>query len=151
MTTSSISDRFWSYVQGGDVDTCWEWIGHKQPTGYAHFYVSGSGKERLRQYSHRFAYEELRCDIPAGLEIDHLCRNRGCVNPWHMEPVTHKENQVRMGPHRPKRYNMGPTCKAGHERNEENTRINSNGAQVCVLCRREAVRRSRLKRLGRLE
>lgn len=64
---------------------CWRWLGHCLSSGYGRVGARGI-------LAHRLAYEELVGPIPDGLEIDHLCRNRGCVNPAHLEPVTHVEN-----------------------------------------------------------
>ena len=86
------SDRFWAKVSGGDVTTCWEWQGSlRHGTGYGDFRVDTP----RRELAHRWAYEHLRAEIPDHLEIDHLCRNRACVNPWHLEPVTHRVNMQR--------------------------------------------------------
>ena len=76
--------RFWPKVaESGD---CWVWTAFRMPNGYGQF---------DKQYAHRWAYEHLRGEIPEGLELDHLCRVRHCVNPWHLEPVTHAENHRR--------------------------------------------------------
>lgn len=80
---------FWSHVE--KTDTCWNWTGGKNSNGYGQFYAMS-----LRFSAHRFAYEICVGPIPPGLTIDHLCRNHGCVNPAHIEPVTIKEN-VRRG------------------------------------------------------
>ena len=72
-------------------DGCWHWTGARQSDGYGSF--QRSGQTRL---AHRAMYELFVGDIPEGLELDHLCRDRGCVRPDHLEPVAHLEN-VRRG------------------------------------------------------
>ncbi len=81
-------ERFWTKVL--TVESCWEWIGGRDSWGYGVFY---DGNRHVG--AHRYAYELRRGPIPAGLTIDHLCRNKGCVNPDHMEPVTMRENTLR--------------------------------------------------------
>lgn len=63
---------------------CWEWGAYKSAAGYGRLTIDGSPG----LYAHRVAYEELIGSIPEGLQLDHLCRNRACINPWHLEPVT---------------------------------------------------------------
>lgn len=70
---------------------CWLWLGGHTPAGYGQIWYSGR-----QGYAHRFAYELFRGPIPSGYDIDHLCRQRACVNPAHLEPVTHLVN-VRRG------------------------------------------------------
>lgn len=72
---------------------CWEWQGHRARNGYGKFYDAESGHVVL---AHRAYYERHISAIPVGLQIDHLCRNRGCVNPEHLEVVEQTEN-VRRG------------------------------------------------------
>jgi hypothetical protein len=83
---------------------------------------------------HRVVWEATRGPIPQGLEIDHLCRNRLCANPAHLEVVTHATNMERMA---------GNVCRHGHPRTPENSSINKEGARICRVCRRIAVNRSR--------
>ena len=93
---------------------CWVWIGSKTPNGYGTLNLFGK-----KHYAHRISYILYKKEIPKGLSIDHLCRNTSCVNPAHLEAVTHREN-IRRG----KRYNRDKThCKNGHEFTKENTYI----------------------------
>jgi len=88
-TTDPITaeQRFFAKVtQDGD---CWVWP-HRDKAGYGISFYDGR-----RWLPHRWAYTFLRGEIPEGLELDHMCRNRGCVNPWHLEPVTRSENARR--------------------------------------------------------
>lgn len=83
-TAIPMPQRFWSHVvQWGDDcgwrGRCWTWIGPHQRIGFAH----------------RVAYELSVGPVPDGMELDHLCGNRGCVNPGHLEPVTRRENVMR--------------------------------------------------------
>ncbi len=128
--TRPIAERFWSKVSGGDFTTCWVWTGAHQSGGYGVFGAS-TGKATL---AHRYAYEALRVDIPVGLHLDHLCRVRSCVNPWHLEPVTSRVNTLRGGS--PTASNAARSvCRRGHEFNDENT-LNLNGRRHCRACGR---------------
>lgn len=80
--------RFWSRVD--KTEGCWNWTGCIASRGYGDYEVRGQ-----RFLAHRIAYTAIAGEIPSGLVIDHLCRNRRCVNPAHMEPVTNKENILR--------------------------------------------------------
>jgi len=85
-------DRFWAKVDVGHALGCWVWTGAKHPLGYGNFNAPGGSVS-----AHRWAFEALRGFIPERpLELDHMCRNPSCVNPDHLEPVTHVEN-VRRG------------------------------------------------------
>jgi hypothetical protein len=96
------------------------WTAGKNGNGYGVSYVDG-----VAMVAHRRAYQMLVGVVPMGLEIDHLCRNKACVNPDHLEPVTHRENVMRANRHRrwTGSFNAGKThCPAGHAYDLENTR-----------------------------
>lgn len=82
--------RFMSHVK--KTKTCWNWLGAQKGKGYGKFHMKGtvSGVS-----AHRFSYEYHKKKIEPGLQIDHLCRNKLCVNPDHLEEVTNRENQLR--------------------------------------------------------
>jgi hypothetical protein len=139
-------ERFWRQVEGGDVQTCWTWIGRPANAGYGKF-VDG----RKWYQAHRFAFERLIAEIPDGLELDHLCRNRVCVNPWHMEPVTHYVNTRRALLGKPftgrRPAAVATHCANGHLRTEANTYISPNGhSRDCRDCGRERARRYKARR-----
>jgi len=71
-------------------DGCWEWIGKRRPDGYGSLRVLGRDTR-----THRFSYETFVGPIPKGLVIDHLCENKACARPDHLEPVTIAENTRR--------------------------------------------------------
>ena len=107
-------DRFFKYVKFQD-DSCWEWLGAVQPkNGYGIFSVNGRSI-----YAHRYCFRRLRGKIGGGLTLDHLCRNRRCCNPDHLEPVTMAENIYRG--ESPWAKNKRKThCKRGHRFGEDN-------------------------------
>lgn len=137
--------RFWSKVY--KTDGCWLWLGYVQPNGYAQFRV---GKKR--QYVHRVAYELVKGSIPDGLQIDHLCAVRKCVNPDHLEAVTPLVNNLRCGCYESaaKIKRAATTCHKGHTFTPDNTMLNEKGHRSCKTCHREKSRKSmeklRLKR-----
>lgn len=112
------------------VTGCWKWTGYIKSNGYG---TVGIGtREQGKDHAHRFVYSRLVASIPEGLEIDHLCRNRSCVNPTHMRLVSHAEN-MRVA----RNWNREKThCKHGHEFTEDNTGITAQGFRFCKACRR---------------
>lgn len=125
--------RFWSLVDAGGV--CWEWIGFLRD-GYGRFQESESTPTIS---AHRWAYGHLCGPISPDLELDHLCRNRRCVNPDHLEPVTKVINGLRGNS--PHAINARKThCHQGHPFTEGNTYIENGGGRRCRECRRAAYR-----------
>lgn len=124
-------ERFWLKVDRRGPDECWPWIGGHDSGGYGSFGEAPGKPTR----AHRFSYELLVGPIPDGLVIDHLCRNRGCVNPTHLEPVTNEEN-LRRSPIRGKKP-LKTHCAQGHPFDEENTYYSAK-QRVCRTCSRAA-------------
>ena len=128
MTTDPrIAERFWAKVDRRGDDECWPWTASRTYQGYGQFFPA----KRTFVRAHRFAYEAAIGPIPAGLTIDHLCRNKACVNPAHMEPVTAIENGLR--------GNLGlvhAVCRNGlHEMSGANVAL-WGGRRYCVSCSR---------------
>lgn len=140
-------ERFWRYVGEAAGDACWEWFGGRSTGGYGRFF---NGSRHVA--AHRFAYELLVGPIPAGLDIDHLCRVRHCVNPAHLEPVTRSENLRRGTPHGPPdggsaaaRQRAKTHCPKGHPYDEENTLLHywkreNSWRRLCRTCHRQGTR-----------
>jgi hypothetical protein len=109
-------------------DGCWNWTGHVDAAGYGHT----GGKAGL---AHRALYECFAGPIPDGLTIDHLCRNRRCVNPGHLEAVSMRENVLR-GDTLAARKAQQTHCVHDHEFTAENTYVKPNGTRDCRACKR---------------
>jgi hypothetical protein len=110
-------------------DGCWIWTGSIRPNGYGQIAVDVDGR-RLPRQVHRVAYELFVGPIPDGLDLDHLCRNRACFNPAHLEPVTRREN-ARRGI----KGILTTHCPKGHPYDEANTYVRPNGHRGCRACR----------------
>lgn len=123
--------NFWSKVKANATSGCWEWTANTNRGGYGHFINDRCQEVAGSVLAHRISWSFLRGPIPSGLQIDHLCRNTGCVNPAHLEPVTAWENARRgVGPNRPE----APHCVNGHEFTLENTSVTERG-RVCRACK----------------
>lgn len=123
--------HFWSRVD--KTDGCWLWQGATSH-GYG---VMWNGERVIR--AHRFAYVSMVGAVPDGLVLDHLCRDRRCVRPDHLEPVTLKENLRRgVGADVTRQRHQSQThCKYGHEFTPENTYVRPGTIhRVCLICRR---------------
>jgi len=109
---------------------CWTWTGHLLPNGYGYFWLDGA-----KDYVHRVSYRQFVGPIPEGLTIDHLCRNRACCNPTHLDPVTQRENNLRSAGFAAIKARQ-THCIHGHPFDEVNTYIAPNGTRKCMTCRR---------------
>jgi len=140
LLSKAATERFFKNISlPTSPDGCWEWTGTKVDQGYGHHFCGIETRKTARV--HRIAYEVWKGQIPEGLTIDHLCYNRACVNPLHLEPVTRGDN-VRRAKARVTH------CPRGHEYTLDNIKKTkrTNNERSCLTCHRERERakRSRL-------
>ena len=115
------------------TETCWEWTGFRDPDGYGVF------RHPKTRRAHRASYLMFVGGIDTGLVIDHLCRNRGCVNPTHLEAVSVKENTLR-GDTLPAENSRKSECPQGHPYAGENL-IVTKLQRMCRTCHQESSKR----------
>ena len=121
-------ERFWKKVIGQpDPDICWIWMGCIRKGGYGRF----RAEHRRMTRAHQFAYELMEGLIPEGYEPDHLCRNPRCVNPAHIEIVTHEVNMFRS-----RGFHRKTHCQRGHLFDQVNTVVDRLGKRRCRTCAR---------------
>lgn len=134
MTNTDFDTRIEPKILRIPWSTCWYWMGSVKSTGYGRVTIMGR-----QQSAHKVVYKYYKGPVTAGLQLDHLCRVRCCVNPEHLEPVTQRENILR---------GLAPSayaarvahCPYGHPYSRENTGLYS-GARHCKTCARERVRK----------
>ena len=139
-----LNQRLWAKVE--KTDSCWNWIADKDSSGYGRLWYT----PKRWLLAHRTAYELTKGTIPQDFTIDHLCRNKRCVNPDHLEAVTHRENVLR---------GIGPTamnhkkeyCKNGHLLSSDNLVVwlLKVGYRGCLKCTRDYGRLYMRKRRSR--
>lgn len=145
-------ERFWAKVDKNGPGGCWLWTGALDAKGYGMWKPAGRANSRSVK-AHRWAYETLIGTVPDGLQLDHVCRVRNCVNPFgHLEPVTGRENLMR-SPITLAAINVAKThCIRGHEFTPENTRITTarspHGERSCRACDRLKQREYRNRKLS---
>lgn len=125
-------DRFMRFVDK-QKNGCWIYTGYKNKLGYGYFGIS-TGRSML---AHRFSYIHFNGNIPDNTELDHLCRNPSCVNPAHLEAVSHQENMARgiTGLHMIKKSKSSTHCVNGHEFNEKTLYLHKGKYKQCRVCK----------------
>lgn len=134
--------RFWAKV---DVpfapDGCWTWTAGRNGDGYGSFQLTVAPRRYRATGAHRLAYVALIGDPPAGFDLDHLCRNRACVRPDHLEPVDHRTNVLR-GEGLAAQAMRQERCRNGHPFDG----VTSEGHRLCTVCRLAKQRRFHTRR-----
>lgn len=143
--------RFWKYVnpRGGAAHEsdplataegdCWIWTGTKDKDGYGMFRM---GPKNVMAYRVSYLDGSRSSRIPAGFEVDHLCRNPACVRPSHLEAVSHQVNVARGARGR----NAVVACPSGHPYSEENTKLllrKGREVRYCAICLTASKQRTR--------
>jgi hypothetical protein len=126
-----ILGRFWALVPSRSPDECWQWQGSCDQHGYGQFNILQPDGYWRPLRAHRFMYQIFHHADPGVLCIDHLCRNRRCVNPWHLEAVTKRVNTERGA-------SKKTHCKHGHEMSGYN--VMAVVTRVCRECHNRRMR-----------
>lgn len=132
MRKRPLEERFWEKVAIVPFYECWEWMAYVQPCGYGLFRPNPNANMEL---AHRISYEMVNGKIKENFVIDHICRNRKCVNPKHLRQVTRSQNSLENSIS-PSAINKEKThCNNGHEFSIKNTRVTALGGRICRACR----------------
>lgn len=127
--------RFFAKAEEDTATGCWNWTALKDKKGYGRFEYA-TKDQRL---AYAVSYGLLISEVPVGLQLDHLCRNTSCVNPYHLEPVTGAVNMARAAA-------VKTACPSGHPYSDENTYLSPKGARVCRTCRAKSQRADKERR-----
>lgn len=130
----NLPDRLQNKISPEPMSGCWIWTGALSTKGYGRY-----GIKNRTYAAHRVVFEIFREGIPENMQLDHLCRNRQCVNPDHLEIVSNRENTLR-GINFIARNAKATHCPQGHEYNSDNTYLSkyiSTISRRCKMCLRD--------------
>lgn len=144
-----IAERLRRSIRINAKTSCWEWQKHVGAWGYPQIGI-GSRKDGSRRivYAHRLSYETFVASIPAEYQVDHLCRNKCCINPLHLEAVTEAENIRRAGGGNVfgAKQRAKTLCPKGHEYSGRNLLLKKGGKRQCRACTVVSTRAWRARR-----
>jgi hypothetical protein len=140
---ATAEQRFWRHVE--KTKTCWYWRGSVNIDGYGQFNLIATHPGIKVVQVHRYAYQLIKGTIPPNLVLDHLCRNKRCVNPNHLEAVTSRTNTLR-GIGVTAQNKKKTHCPRGHPYEGENLYARPDGGRDCRKCMRAAGKRWRDKK-----
>jgi len=146
----SVEERFDEKWMPVPWTGCWLWTASLDGHGYGQFNKVLSNGKWGSSKAYKFSYERAKGPVPDGLQIDHLCRERSCVNPDHLEAVTQKENILRGTS--PAAMNLRKNhCSKGHEWTEDNVALyKGRRGRMCKQCNRDSANRYYARKTGRM-